>query len=318
MKLVFSDADTLGTDVKFEEFERLGEVVVYGYTKPEELQSRCDGADILITNKNVCNENTLGLNPTIKMIAVTATGTNIIDMEYVRKHNIAVANVKGYSTESVAQHTFALLFYLMEKSAYYDRYVKSGKYIEDNSFTHFANTFNELNGKTWGIVGLGEIGRRVYDIAKAFGCKAVYYSTSGRNHNSHYDEVDFDTLLSESDVISIHAPLTPDTENLFDGNAFARMKNTAIIINVGRGPIINERDLYEALISRQIGAAGLDVLKEEPMSKDNPLFAIKDSDRLIITPHIAWATVEARERLMKEVLNNIKCYIAGERVNRID
>lgn len=318
MKLVFSDSDTLGADVKFEEFEKLGEVVVYGHTKPEELQERCDGADILITNKNVCSEATLGANPTIKMIAVTATGTNIIDIEYARKHDIAVANVKGYSTESVAQHTFALLFYLMEKSAYYDRYVKSGQYIEDNCFTHFANTFNELSGKTWGIVGLGEIGRRVYDIAKAFGCKAVYYSTSGRNHNSRYDEVDFDTLLSESDIISIHAPLTAETENLFDGNAFARMKNTAILINVGRGPIINESDLYDALINGQIGAAGLDVLVEEPMSKDNPLFAIKDSDRLIITPHIAWATVEARARLMKEVLNNIKGYMAGERVNRID
>ena len=318
MKLVFSDADTLGADVNFEEFEKLGEVVVYGHTKPEELQERCDGADILITNKNVCSEATLGANPTIKMIAVTATGTNIIDIEYARKHDIAVANVKGYSTESVAQHTFALLFYLMEKSAYYDRYVKSGQYIEDNGFTHFANTFNELSGKTWGIVGLGEIGRRVYDIAKAFGCKAVYYSTSGRNHNSRYDEVDFDTLLSYSDIISIHAPLTAETENLFDGNAFARMKNTAILINVGRGPIINESDLYDALINGQIGAAGLDVLVEEPMSKDNPLFAIKDSDRLIITPHIAWATVEARARLMKEVLNNIKGYMAGERVNRID
>lgn len=318
MKLVFSDADTLGADVNFEEFEKLGEVVVYGHTKPEELQERCDGADILITNKNVCSEATLGTNPTIKMIAVTATGTNIIDIEYARKHDIAVANVKGYSTESVAQHTFALLFYLMEKSAYYDSYVKSGQYIEDNCFTHFANTFNELSGKTWGIVGLGEIGRRVYDIAKAFGCKAVYYSTSGRNHNSRYDEVDFDTLLSDSDIISIHAPLTAETENLFDGNAFARMKNTAILINVGRGPIINESDLYDALINGQIGAAGLDVLVEEPMSKDNPLFAIKDSDRLIITPHIAWATVEARARLMKEVLNNIKGYMAGERVNRID
>ncbi len=318
MKLVFSDADTLGADVNFEEFEKLGEVVVYGHTKPEELQERCAGADILITNKNVCSEATLGVNPTIKMIAVTATGTNIIDIEYARKYNIAVANVKGYSTESVAQHTFALLFYLMEKSAYYDSYVKSGQYIEDNCFTHFANTFNELSGKTWGIVGLGEIGRRVYDIAKAFGCKAVYYSTSGRNHNSRYDEVDFDTLLSESDIISIHAPLTAETENLFDGNAFARMKNTAILINVGRGPIINERDLYDALINGQIGAAGLDVLVEEPMSKDNPLFAIKDSDRLIITPHIAWATVEARARLMKEVLNNIKGYMAGESVNRID
>lgn len=318
MKLVFSDADTLGADVNFEEFEKLGEVVVYGHTKPEELQERCDGADILITNKNVCSEATLGANPTIKMIAVTATGTNIIDIEYARKHDIAVANVKGYSTESVAQHTFALLFYLMEKSAYYDRYVKSGQYIEDNCFTHFANTFNELSGKTWGIVGLGEIGRRVYDIAKAFGCKAVYYTTSGRNHNSLYDEVDFDTLLSESDIISIHAPLTAETENLFDGNAFAKMKNTAILINVGRGPIINESDLYDALINGQIGAAGLDVLVEEPMSKDNPLFAIKDSDRLIITPHIAWATVEARARLMKEVLNNIKGYMAGERVNRID
>lgn len=318
MKLIFSDADTLGSDAAIEEFESFGEVVVYGHTKALELRERCQGADILITNKNICNEETLGDNPTIKMIAVTATGTNVIDMDYAREHNIAVANVKSYSTESVAQHTFALLFYLFEKSAYYDNYVKSGRYIEDTSFTHFENKFMELSGKVWGIVGLGEIGRRVADIAKAFGCRVVYYSTSGRNHNNDYEEVDFDTLLSESDIISIHAPLTPDTENLFDKAAFIKMKKTSVLINVGRGPIINEKALYEALINEEIAAAGLDVLIKEPMAFDNPLYNIKDSNRLIITPHIAWATVESRKRLMSEVYKNIEAFNSGIRRNRID
>ena len=206
----------------------------------------------------------------------------------------------------MAQQTFALLFYLLEKLRYYDDYVKSEKYIGDVTFTHFANVFHEISGMTWGIVGLGNIGRRVADIAKCFGCKVIYYSTSGKNNNAEYERVSFEELLKESDIVSVHAPLDENTRNLFDKNAFNQMKKTAIFLNVGRGPIVVEKDLVDALKEEKIAAAGLDVLSVEPMSEQNPLREIKDSNKLIITPHIAWASVEARTRLMKIISEQIR------------
>ncbi len=313
MKIVFADADTLGADISLDKFREFGEIEVYGFTKPDELKSRCDGADVIITNKVCVNEKTLGENPTIKFVGVTATGTNVIDFDYTKKHGITVTNVKGYSTQSVAQHTFSLLFYLMEKSHYYDTYVKQEKYVDNVLFNHLGQTFNELYGKTWGIVGLGEIGRKVADIAKAFGCNVIYYSTSGKNNNDNYNRVDFDTLLTSSDIVSVHAPLNQDTENLFDDSAFDKMKKNSIFINVGRGPIVDEQALYNALSEEKIAGAGLDVLCEEPMSRNNPLVQFKDSNRLIITPHIAWATVEARQRLIEEVYLNLRAFTKGEK-----
>lgn len=315
MKIVFADSDTLGNDISLEPFRELGELVLYGHTKPEELAARCEGADAVITNKVYINESTLGSNPTVRFVGITATGTNVIDFDYTNRHNITVTNVRGYSTQSVTQHTFALLFYLLEKCHYYDSYVKAEKYVNDTMFTHFENKFHELYQKTWGIVGLGDIGRQVAQIAQAFGCRVIYYSTSGKNQNPDFTQVDFPTLLRESDVISIHAPLNPATEGLFDKAAFAQMKPSAILINVGRGPIIDETALYQALTENQITAAGLDVLCAEPMSPENPLLHFKDSSRLIITPHIAWATVEARTRLMREVWENLRAFQNGEERN---
>ena len=214
----------------------------------------------------------------------------------------------GYSTETVAQHTFALLFYLLEKLRYYDDYVKTEKYVGDVTFTHFAKVFPELSGKTWGIIGLGAIGRRVADIAKMFGCRVIYYSTSGKNSQPGYERVDFDTLLAESDIVSVHAPLDENTQGLMNVDAFAKMKSSAIFLNLGRGPIVVEADLADALNNHTIAAAGLDVLSVEPMLAENPLRTIKDSERLIITPHIAWASVEARTRLMQIIEGQIKEY----------
>ena len=194
----------------------------------------------------------------------------------------------------------------MEHLPYYDTYVKSGKYMDDVLFTHFEKAFHELNGKTWGIIGMGTIGRRVADIAGLFGCHVIYYSTTGKNQQKDYERADWDTLLTKSDIISVHAPLTDATLGLINAEAFAKMKRSAIFINVGRGPIVVEQDLYEALENGEIAAAGLDVLKEEPMSKENPLAKIKDSNKLLITPHIAWASVEARTRLMKIIEEQIK------------
>lgn len=310
MKIVFLDAKTIGEDIDLSGFDELGEVVKYGFSTAEEARERSKDADVLVLNKVQVNEQTIGAAKHLKLVCVTATGTNNLDKEYLAKQGIEWRNVAGYSTESVAQHTFAMLFYLLEKLPYYDNYVKSEKYVNDVSFTHFAKAFHELSGKTYGIIGLGNIGRRVADIAKAFGCHVIYYSTSGRNSQPGYERVSFDELLERSDIVSIHAPLDENTLGLMNQKAFAKMKSSAILLNVGRGPIINEADLAEALNNRTIAAAGLDVLSVEPMQTENPLREIKDSERLLITPHIAWAGVEARMRLMDIILNQMKEFFA--------
>lgn len=308
MKIVFLDAKTIGDDIDLSGYDKLGEVVKYGFSTPEEARERTRDADVIVLNKVVVDEKSIGEAEHLKLVCVTATGTNNLDKEYLAKRGIEWRNVAGYSTETVAQHTFALLFYLLEKLRYYDDYVKTEKYVADTTFTHFAKGFPELSGKTWGIIGLGAIGRRVADIAGMFGCRVIYYSTSGKNSQPGYERVDFDTLLTESDIVSVHAPLDENTQGLMNGEAFAKMKSSAIFLNLGRGPIVVEADLAEALNNHTIAAAGLDVLSVEPMQADNPLRAIKDSERLIITPHIAWASVEARTRLMKIIEGQIKEY----------
>lgn len=308
MKIVFLDVKTIGEDIDLSDFDRLGEVVKYPFSTPEEALERTKDADVIVLNKVEINEKSIGNAEHLKLVCVTATGTNNLDKEYLAKRGIEWRNVAGYSTESVAQHTFALLFYLLEKLRYYDDYVKTEKYIGDVTFTHFANVFHEISGMTWGIVGLGNIGRRVAELAKCFGCHVVYYSTSGKNTNSDYERVGFEELLAMSDIVSVHAPLDENTKGLFDKGAFEKMKSNAIFINVGRGPIVVEQDLVDALNENKIAAAGLDVLSMEPMSEKNPLRSIKDSNKLIITPHIAWASVEARTRLMKIISQQIREY----------
>lgn len=315
MKIVILDAMTLGKDIDLKQFEQIGEVDCYDTSTVEETKVRLAGADIAIVNKVPMTGETLADAGNLKMIALTATGYNNVDLEYVKKRGIRVANVGGYSTESVVQHTFALMFYVMEKLSYYDSYVKSGEYAKSPVFTHFDKIFMELSGKTWGIIGLGEIGRGVAKVAQAFGCRVIYYSTSGKNNNADYEKVTFDEILAQSDILSIHAPLNAATKNLMNYDAFKKMKKTAILVNVGRGPIINEEDLKRALEEELIGGAGLDVVCKEPITAENPLNEVKDSSRLIITPHIAWATFEARSRLMKEVYRNIQSFLAGEERN---
>lgn len=304
-KIVMLERDNIGEDVDISYFENLGDLTVYGTTAYEEVTERIGDADVLVINKIPMNETTLKDAPNVKLICVTATGTDNVDMEYCASRGIAVKNVRSYSTESVVQHTFAMYFYISEKLRFYDEYVKNGEYIKCPRFTFFGEPFHELSGKTWGIAGLGEIGERVAQIAKAFGCKVIYYSTSGNNRNDSYERVDFDTLLATSDVISIHAPLNAQTKHLFTYEAFSKMKSSAYLINVGRGSIVKEGDLCRALRENLIAGAALDVLEKEPMSADNPLFDIKDSRKLLITPHIAWATTEARSRLMEQVYKNI-------------
>ncbi len=309
MKIVFLDVKTIGEDIDLSGYDALGEVVKYDFSAPEEIPARVKDADVIVLNKAPINESTIGSAQNLKLVCVTATGTNNLDKEYLAQKGIEWRNVAGYSTESVAQHTFAMLFYLLEKLAYYDAYVKEEHYVNDTIFTHFAEHFTEVCGKTWGIIGLGNIGRRVADIAKAFGANVIYYSTSGKNNQDGYTRVDFDTLLQTSDIVSVHAPLTEETEGLMNKEAIAKMKPNAIFLNLGRGAIVNEQDLAEALDNGKIAAVGLDVLTIEPMSADNPLLKYKDSTKLLIIPHIAWASVEARTNLMNIILEQIKDFM---------
>lgn len=306
MNIVFLDADTIGHDIDLSVFDKLGHVTIYNFSTPEEMRERVIDADVLILNKMQVNAYTLEKAAHLKLVCVTATGTNNLDKDYLDQRGTAWRNVAGYSTESVAQHTFALLFYLLEKLPYYDNYVKSGAYINNTTFTHFANVFHELSGLTWGIIGLGAIGQKVAQIASLFGCRMIYYSTTGSNHHPDYKRVSFEELLTQSDIVSVHAPLTDSTEGLMNRAAFSMMKKSAVFLNLGRGPIVVEQDLADALNAGELAAAGLDVLCTEPMSADNPLNSIKDSSRLLITPHIAWASIEARHRLMDIIWHQIE------------
>lgn len=310
MKIVFLDAKTIGDDIDLSGYDQLGEVIKYDFTSSEQVPDRVKDADILILNKVEINEQTIGTAANLKLVCVAATGTNNLDKEYLARRGIIWRNVAGYSTGSVAQHTFSMLFYLLEKSRYYDDYVKGGHYVNDTIFTHFEERFHELCEMTWGIIGLGAIGRKVADIAAAFGTRVIYYSPSGSAPQEGYQQVDLRTLLTKSDIISIHAPLNENTENLINKNTLRKMKSSCILLNAGRGPIVAEADLADALEEGVIAAAGLDVLCAEPMSGDNPLLRIKDSCKLFITPHIAWASIEARTRLMNTILGQIKEFLS--------
>jgi glycerate dehydrogenase len=247
--------------------------------------------------------------PTLKLICIAATGLNNVDLEYAKQKGIAVKNVLAYSTESVVQHTFSMLFYLMGYLPYYTGYVAEGQYTQSRLFTHHGKPFHELAEKRYGIIGLGTIGKRVAEVATVFKAKVNYYSPSGKNMDTGFIHVSLDKLLMESDIISIHCPLNDSTRNLIGYAQLQKMKSEAILINAGRGGIVNETDLARALNEQIIGAAGLDVMEKEPPEPSNPLLSVKFPERLLVTPHIAWASVESRERLVQGVIRNIKDFL---------
>ncbi|MBP9001373.1 MAG: D-2-hydroxyacid dehydrogenase [Lachnospiraceae bacterium] len=317
MKIVELDRETLGYDIDTSVLKTIGSFEEHEAADLETTREYIKDADVIIFNKTKMNEELLKDAPNVKLLAITATGFDNIDLEYCKSRGIAAANVKAYSTPAVAQHTFAMALYVLEKISYYDEYVKSGKYSSQSGFCNFDEKYNELSGKTWGIIGMGNIGRSVAKIAEAFGCKVIFYSASGNSTCTDYERVDLDTLLKESDVLSIHCPLSDRTRNLINRDTLKLMKKSAILINVARGPVVNDADLAEALNNGTIAGAGLDVLGVEPMEKDNPLGLIKDSRKLLITPHMAWASVESRQRCFDEVLLNIKAFIEGRERNRL-
>ena len=318
MKIVVLERNSVGTDIVVD-YSELGEVTYYPNTVTvEEVRERIADADIVVSNKAPMREEALKDAPNVKLICEFATGYDNVDIAYCKERGIKVANVVDYSTDMVAQHTFTLSLALLQKLFHYDHYVKSGAYTAQDRFSNFDIPFYELAGKTWGIVGMGNIGKKVAKIATAFGCKVIFHSITGRSTCTEYPQVDKETLLRESDFLSLHCPLSDLSRDFIDGDALKKMKKTAILVNVARGPVVNNRDLYEALQAGEIAAAGLDVLEKEPLEASNPLSLLKDSNRIIITPHLAWASVEARNRCVSETAENIKAFMRGENRNIVN
>lgn len=318
MKIVVLEALRIGSDVSFDGLKEFGELVVYPETNSyEEARARIADADVVIVDQFPMNEKSLGKTQRLKLITMTSTGTDFVDLAYTNARGIQVSNIRGYSTFSVAQHTVTMLLSLYEHLDFYNNYVKSGAYIGDTANTSFSRQFHDLSGKVWGIVGLGQIGSQVARIAEALGCEIIYFSPSGNPHSDRYECVSFETLLAKSDVISCHAPLSDKTREIFDAQAFLKMKRDAVWINAARGGLVVEEDLKEALLSGEIAGAGLDVLCEEPMRAGSPLSEILSLDNLIITPHIGWASVESRTKAIEEIYLNIQSFINGEPRNRI-
>lgn len=319
VKIVILERNSVGVDTPVDCFEELGEVTCYpNTTTAEEVRERTKDADIIVANKARLNEESLRESSNVKLICEFATGFDNCDLAYCNSRGIKVANVADYCTDMVAQHTFTLMLTLLQKLPHYDEYVKSGAYAAQDRFSNFDEPFTELAGKTWGIVGMGHIGKKVAQIATAFGCRVIFHSVTGKSTVTEYEQVDKDTLLRESDFLSLHCPLSDLTRDFIDKEALRKMKKTAVLVNVARGPVVNNTDLYDALMNGEIMAAGLDVLEKEPLQLSNPLSKIKDSNRLIITPHLAWASVEARFRCVNEAYLNAKAFLNGEPRNIVN
>lgn len=310
MKIVCLDADTLGNDVDLDAvFGKFGEFVSYNMTKANQTVQRLKNADIVLTNKVLITKDVI-TQTNLKLICVTATGVNNIDLEAAKKANIPVKNVAGYSTNSVAQQTFANILALRNSTSYYENYGKnSDGWAKSPIFVNLDRPIFELSGKKFCVVGLGTIGLEIAKIAQAFGCDVCYYSTSGNNSNSEFKRVSFKEAL-QCDIISIHAPLNENTKNLFDANALNQLKDGAMLVNSGRGGIIDEEKIAQIIDEREIYFV-TDVLEKEPIRADHPLLKVKNKDRLMITPHIAWASVEARKKLIELSAKNIEDFIKG-------
>jgi len=314
MRIVVADAATVvGGGIDLEFLKEFGEVTVYDLTPPEELVARLQGADAVIVNKVRVTADVMAACPTLKYVGLFATGYNNIDVAYAAAHGVTVCNVPGYSTEAVAQHTFALLLAITDRCHAYNATVAEGDWVRSRTFAYFPIPLMELCGKTMGIVGYGAIGRRVGDMARAFGMKVL---VCGRRPipDADVEQVSFAQLLERSDVVSMHCPLNADSAGMMNAAAFAKMKQGAIFINTSRGGLVDEQALRDALDSGHLLGAGVDVLQVEPMSQDCPLLG---APHLLITPHIAWAGVETRRRLMDVVAENIRQFLNGTPINRV-
>lgn len=316
MKIVVLDGYTCNpNDLSWDMFEKLGELTVYDRTKPNEVLQRAKDADVLITNKTVLNKEIISQLTLVKYIGVIATGYNVVDVAAAKEKGIVVTNVPGYSTASVAQHVFSLLLEITARVGHHDQTVKSGRWSSSLDFCYWDYPLMELADKTFGVLGYGRIGKQTAVIAKAFGMNVIAYDRGRTNHDGIVEKVSLPQLFTQSDIISLHVPLSDDTREIINKNSLSMMKEGVILINTSRGPLINESDLAQALLSKKVKAAGLDVLTQEPPAADNPLIPL---DNCLITPHIAWAPIEARERLLHIAADNLKKFQEGIEQNRVN
>ena len=312
MKLVILDSDTVSTgDISFGEFAKFGSVIRYGLTEEKRVIERIRGAEIVLCNKTPITREVIESSPDLKYVGLFATGYNNVDLDSARERGIVVTNVPGYSTDGVAQLVFSFILELYGNLSRYRNSVDSGDWKKSPTFSYFPYPIFTLSGKTIGIIGYGEIGKKVSEIAKAFGMKVLVNTRTPKNDDS-VSFVDLDTLLSESDIVSVHCPLNPSSEKMMNASAFGKMKNGAVFINTARGPIVDESALKDALLSGKLMGAGIDVLEREPMAEDCPLYNIKNC---IITPHIAWAALETRKRLLEIAADNVSAYLSGNPKN---
>ncbi len=315
MKAIILDANTVGSDLDLNYFNDVIQTDIYPATTPDEIIKRAEPYDVIITNKSKLTKEVLSELPNLKLVCITATGYDNVDIDYTKKNNIAVCNVPAYSTDSVSQLTLAMVLYFSTRLGEYRNTTITKEYQNGNVFNILTPVFYELKGKTWGIIGYGNIGKQVGKVAEAIGCKVIAYK---RNPNGEEKCVDLETLLKTSDIITIHTPLNDESRNMINKKVFSLMKKNVILVNVARGPVINENDLYEAVTEGKIGAVGLDVFPVEPLSSESPLSKIAHLDNVCFTPHMAWGAYESRKRCVDTVLDNIKAFLNGEEKNRVD
>ena len=315
MKITVLDAETIGADVSMEVFSPFGEVTVYASTSPDEVALHAAGAEVLLLNKVRLHAENLRGCDTLRLICVAATGFDNIDLDYCRSRGIAVCNVVGYSTQSVAQLTLAMALSLMTNLPAFDAHVRSGAYTANGIPNCLTPTYHEIAGKTWGIVGFGNIGRQVGLVARALGCRVL---VNKRTPVEDWDCVSLEKICRESDILSIHTPLNEATRNLIDREHIAMMKPNAIVINVARGAVTDEQALADALREGRLGGLGVDVYSAEPMRADHPFYSIRERENVCFTPHMAWGAYETRVRLLSEMAENIRSYLEGGKRNRVD
>ena len=317
MKIVILDGYTANPgDLSWKALKSIGELTVYDRTRPEEVVGRAKDAEVVLTNKVCLGRQEIEQLPLLRYVGVLATGYNVIDLKAASEHGIVVTNVPAYSTESVAQMVFAHLLTVTNRTEHYAVKNRAGEWAMSPDFCYWDTQLTELAGKTFGIVGLGHIGRRVAAIAQAFGMKVVAFTSKPAGElPAGIGKRTMDELLAESDVVSLHCPLTPDTHHLINSQTLQRMKPTAILVNTGRGPLVNDQDVADALRGHRLRAFCADVLTEEPPRADNPLL---QCEHAFITPHIAWATQEARARLIDVAVSNVQAFAEGKPVNVVN
>jgi lactate dehydrogenase-like 2-hydroxyacid dehydrogenase len=309
MKIAFLDTKTVGDLPNLGNFEDFGEFITYSSTPLDQVPARITDVDVLITNKVSISREAMFQASQLKLICIAATGMNNVDLAAAHEKGIVVKNVVDYSTHSVAQHSFSLVLSLLNNPALHDQYVRSGTYSRDDIFTYLGAPFWQLKDKRFGIIGLGNIGKKVAEIAEAFGCEIVYYSSSGKNRHDRYLRLELEELLKTSHVVSVHAPLNAKTENLITYEKIRLMNSDAVLVNTSRGGIIHEGDLAKACDEKLIRGAGVDVFSQEPLPADHPYLNVQKPERLLLTPHIAWTSEESRLLLVDRIYENIRTFL---------